>query len=36
VHDALSGNPSYFPDGIHPNAKGAELIAKTVYQAVRP
>lgn len=36
LFDALSGNPSSFPDGIHPNAKGAELMAKTVYQAVRP
>jgi len=36
LFDALSGNPSSFPDGIHPNAKGAELLAKTVYQAVRP
>ncbi len=36
LFDALSGNPSSFPDGIHPNAKGSELMAKTVYQAVRP
>lgn len=36
LHDALSGLPSAFPDGIHPNARGAEVMARTVYQAVRP
>ncbi|HRI13604.1 MAG TPA: GDSL-type esterase/lipase family protein [Verrucomicrobiota bacterium] len=36
LFDTLSGNPAVFPDGIHPNAKGADLMAKTVFQAVRP
>jgi lysophospholipase L1-like esterase len=36
LNDALTGHPEYFPDKIHPNAKGAELMAKTVYQAIRP
>jgi len=36
LHDALSGNPSWFPDGIHPDARGADAIATTVFQAVRP
>lgn len=36
LFDGLSGNPAVFPDGIHPNSKGAELMAKTVFQAVRP
>ncbi len=36
LNDALTGHPEFFPDKIHPNAKGAELMAKTVYQAIRP
>ncbi|MBN8246287.1 MAG: hypothetical protein J0L84_02445, partial [Verrucomicrobia bacterium] len=36
INDALTGHAAMFPDGIHPNATGAELIATTVYQAVRP
>ena len=36
INDALSGHAAMFPDGVHPNAVGAELIATTVYQAVRP
>lgn len=36
LNDALAGHPEMFPDGIHPDGKGAELIATTVYQAVRP
>lgn len=36
LYDALAGHPDFFPDGVHPNAKGSELMAKTVYQAVRP
>jgi len=36
INDALTGHPAMFPDGIHPNATGEELIATTVYQAVRP
>lgn len=36
LNDALSGHPEMFPDGVHPDAKGAELMALTVFQAVRP
>jgi lysophospholipase L1-like esterase len=36
LNDALSHHPEMFPDKIHPNAAGAALMAKTVYQAIRP
>ncbi len=36
LNDALSGHPELFPDQVHPDAKGAVLMAKTVYQAIRP
>ncbi len=36
LHDALTGHPEYFDDGVHPNARGAALMAQTVYQAIRP
>jgi len=36
LFDALTGHPEMFPDKIHPNAKGAALMARTVYQAIRP
>ena len=36
LFDALGGHPEMFPDKIHPNAKGAALMAKTIYQAIRP
>ncbi|MSU36279.1 MAG: hypothetical protein EXS36_14520 [Pedosphaera sp.] len=36
LHDALSNHSEMFPDKIHPNAAGAALMAKTVYQAIRP
>jgi acyl-CoA thioesterase-1 len=35
LSDALT-NPQLFPDGIHPNAAGADLMARTIYQAIRP
>ncbi len=34
IFSILRGYPNYFPDGEHPNSTGAELIAKTVYQAI--
>ena len=34
LHAALTGQDSLFPDRIHPNPAGAELIAKTVYKAL--
>ena len=33
-HSLLYPYPGLLPDGIHPNAKGAELMAKTVYSAI--
>ncbi len=33
VYSAL-GSPSFFFDGVHPNGRGAEVIAKTVYRTV--
>jgi lysophospholipase L1-like esterase len=36
LFDALTGHPEMFPDKIHPNANGAALMARTVYQAIRP
>lgn len=36
LNDALTGHPEMFPDKIHPNAAGAMLMARTVYQAIRP
>ena len=34
LYTALSGRPDLFPDGIHPNAAGAGLIAKTLHGAL--
>ena len=34
VHAALKGRPELLPDGVHPNAEGAALIAQTVYRAL--
>ena len=34
LYKALSGIKQHFPDGIHPNAKGAEILARAVYQAI--
>ncbi len=36
LFDALSSHPELFPDQIHPNAKGATLMARTIYSAIRP
>lgn len=36
LNDALSNHAEMFPDKIHPNAAGAQLMAKIVYQAIRP
>jgi len=35
LHTALSGQPLLFPDGVHPNAAGAKLIAQTVHASIR-
>lgn len=34
LNDALTGKPEMFPDGVHPNAAGAELMARTVVEAI--
>ena len=34
LHAALSGRADLFPDGIHPNAAGAGLMARAVYTAL--
>ncbi|RAW00651.1 GDSL-type esterase/lipase family protein [Pseudochryseolinea flava] len=36
LYTPLLGKGEYFPDGIHPNAAGANLIADVVYQAIKP
>ncbi len=36
LYGALSDRPELFPDGIHPNADGAELIAETVFRTIAP
>jgi lysophospholipase L1-like esterase len=30
VYSALTAYPTYFPDGVHPNSQGAEIIASTI------
>lgn len=35
LHTAMDGMPELFPDRIHPNEKGAKVIAKTVYEAIK-
>lgn len=35
LYKALSGIKQHFPDGIHPNARGAEILARAVYQAIK-
>ena len=32
---ALAGHPEYFPDGVHPNAAGAAVLAQVVADALR-
>ena len=34
VYTPLANHPEYFPDGIHPNNEGANLIASIVYKAI--
>lgn len=35
VHSPTIGHPEYFSDGVHPNSKGAAVIANVIYQAIR-
>ncbi len=34
VYTPLIDHPEYFPDGVHPNSQGAQIIANTIYQAI--
>ena len=34
LHTAMDGMPELFPDRIHPNEKGAQVMAKDVYQSI--
>ncbi len=34
IYDALKNKKEFFPDFIHPNIDGAEIIAKTVYKKI--
>lgn len=34
VHEALRGQEERFPDAVHPDARGAEIIARTVFEAI--
>lgn len=34
LYSALTNHSAFFPDGIHPNEKGTQLIAKTIAQAL--
>ena len=34
LHTAMDGLPELFPDRIHPNEKGAQVMAKAVYQSI--
>jgi sialate O-acetylesterase len=36
LYRALQGRADLFPDGIHPSAEGARVIAETVARALRP
>ncbi len=36
LYTPLVGKDSLFVDGIHPNAKGAALIASEVYKVISP
>ena len=35
LYKALSGSREHFPDGVHPNVKGAEILARAVYKAIK-
>ncbi len=34
VYTPLLNHPEYFPDGVHPNNEGAQVIANTIYDAI--
>ncbi len=34
VYSPLLNHPEYFPDGVHPNNQGAQIMAKTIYATI--
>jgi alpha-L-fucosidase 2 len=34
VYSALANYSDYFPDGVHPDSAGAELMANAIYEAI--
>ena len=34
VYDQLTNHPEYFPDGVHPDSEGAQVIANIIYNAI--
>jgi lysophospholipase L1-like esterase len=34
VYTPLLNHPEYFPDGVHPNSEGAQVIANIIYNAI--
>ena len=36
VYTPLANHPEYFSDGVHPNIQGAQIIADTIFQAIKP
>ena len=34
VYTPMLDHPEYFPDGVHPNNEGAQIIANTIYYAL--
>ena len=34
VYTPLINQPGYFPDGVHPNCEGAQIIANIIYKAI--
>jgi lysophospholipase L1-like esterase len=35
VYTPLINHPEYFPDGVHPNSEGAQIIANIIYKAIK-
>ena len=36
IYSAMDGKPKLFPDNVHPNEKGAAIIARTIYNVLKP
>ena len=35
AYDPLLNHPEYFPDGVHPDSEGAQIIANIIYNAIK-